>query len=562
MTPKYTMRRMELTMLCDTPEATACLDAVMARDAGGARESDFWGHPAHTVLASGTTVLRLPVNVRNMAVLHECGARPDTSDPETARRIAFFCRKAPAQFATTLPLKPFQVEGCAWLDAHDMRGTLADQVGLGKTLQTIAVMRAYPERFFPAVVLAPAHLKLNWGDPDNGEWVKWGGASSDVAVLFGRTPDRRQIEGKKLVVLNHHILEAWADDLAALTPKTLVIDEAHSFVNSNTKTYGFVKRLAEISGRVLLLTATPFVNNLGDLWGLANLINPDILGLKGVYNETFLPEEKAKAALFSNRWRSSFSMRDGWRQVAKARLPKQLQERRIDELSDLFFRTFMLRRKKSDVIDQLPAVTETHLRIDVPTTTKEGRAFWAVEAECERILKDAKEDALASDQMLAADSRYRKNAVTAKLPSAEEWIADFLNESDEKLVVVGWSVEPLETLYGKFKKNALLVNGMTDARKKREHGTRFAEDADKRVMFGNIKSIGTGIDLVAARTMLFIELPKTGVELEQAKGRIDRLSQKSNGLAYYYMTVRDSLEERKGWSIIRRKQAISTRLGM
>ena len=64
----------------------------------------------------------------------------------------------------------------------------------------------------------------------------------------------------------------------------------------------------------------------------------------------------------------------------------------------------------------------------------------------------------------------------------------------------------------------------------------------------------TGIDLVAARNMFFLELPLTAVDFEQLKGRINRLSQTSNALSYWYMTIRGSLEENLGWERIRRKQ--------
>ena len=64
-------------------------------------------------------------------------------------------------------------------------------------------------------------------------------------------------------------------------------------------------------------------------------------------------------------------------------------------------------------------------------------------------------------------SRARRNAVNAKIEDATAWIEDFLSESDptEKLVVVGWSVEPLESLHRRFKKHSVIVNGKIDARR-------------------------------------------------------------------------------------------------
>lgn len=558
---RYRFTHNEIQLVCDTQEAVACSEMIRLRDRNGSRDSDFWGHPVFNVrLADGCTVVTIPVNVQNISILHECGALPDRSHVETMQRLSFFV-SSKKEFKTDFPLMPFQMEGGRWLVQGDLRRILAYPMGLGKTITAMSSIMSGAEKYLPAIVMAPAHVKLNWG----AEWEKWGGDSNDVAVLFGRTPDISTIAGKKLIVLNHHILSGWIDTLIAVKPKTLVIDEAHSFVNSNTKTYPIALRLAKACGRrVLLLTATPLVNDLGDLWGLCNLISADILGTKGNFEKTFMPEESAKKKMFASRWSGGFQ-KTGWQAVARAKLPKEIMDKRILQLGDMLRKLIILRVEKKDVYDQLPSITETKLRIDVPKTTEEGKRFWLEEEECAMMIAEAKEDVLATDQMLPAFNRARQNAANIKMKDAIEWIQDFLVESspDEKLVVVGWSVKPLEALHNHFKKQSLLINGNIDAKKKKERGDQFKSDPLKRILFGNVKSIGTGIDqLAVASTMFFLELPLTAVDFEQAKGRIDRLSQKSKALSYYYMTVRDSIEEKMIWKIINKKQKMTKQLGL
>lgn len=559
--PTYIIRRMEISILCDTAEAEALMTLMQRRDRNGSRESEWWGHPTFVGMPDGTALAKLPVNVRNLKLLHECGARPKFDDAETMRRLNFFKPKC-STHTSSLPLRNFQKLGVDWLLTRNLNGLLAFDVGLGKSLTAIAAMRTDPERFLPAIVMAPAHVKLNW----KKEWKKWGGSADDVVVLFGRTPDPELLRDRNLIVLNHHILAGWADALIAISPKTVVIDEAHNFVNSNTKTYPIVERVVRSGGdRVIMLTATPFVNNLGDLWGLCNLLCPDVLGNKGVFADTFMPEERAKAKLLASRWRGGFQVQRGWRDVAKARLPKQLRERRVEELRDVLHRTVLLRKRKSEVLDELPAITETQLQIDIPRNTPEGVVFWETERECEADIANGKDDILASDRMLAAYSRAKSNAATAKLQYALDWIGDWLEESEptEKLVVAGWSVEPLTKLYRHFAKTSVLVNGMIDAKKKQALGDEFATNPEKRILFGNFKSIGTGIDqLVVARTMMLFELPLTAADFDQVKGRIDRLSQVAKALMYYYMTIRGSIEEKQGWKLIRSKQKLTTSLGL
>lgn len=557
--PVYNLHLNDIILYCNTPESVACGELIMLRDRNKTHHSDWWGHPTLKASPDGTSIISLPCNVHNLTLMGECGAVSNRNDSKAVARLSYFALSK-KNFTTNLPLKPFQRDGAEWLIRGDLRRVLAFTMGLGKTITSIAAIMSDQERYLPAIVMAPAHVKLNWAD----EWEKWGGDPKDVVVLFGRTPYPEQIENKKIIVLNHHILAGWHDTLMAISPKTLIIDEAHSFVNSKTKTYPLADKLARACGRrVLLLTATPLVNDLGDLWGLTGLISRDILGTKKNFEETFMPEEKAKARMFASRWKGGFE-KASWKHVAMARLPKPIMEKRMNELGSMLREHVILRKSKEDVYDQMPDITETHLRLNIPRTTPEGKKFWDVEEECAMMIAEAKDDVLASDMMLPAFGRARSNAATAKLPDAIAWIENFLSETDpsEKLVVVGWSVKPLEELYNKFKKHSLLVNGNIDARKKKIANDRFDAEPNKRILFGNVKSIGTGINLVASRTMLFIELPLTSVDFEQCKGRIDRLSQKSKALAYYYMTIPGTVEENMVWKIIRKKEKITKALGL
>lgn len=559
--PRYMIRKHEILIRCEDAQSLACAELILSKDMDGGKNSLWWGHPEFVSDSLGVTTVKLPLNVHNLSLLHKCGARALRSDTETMSRVSFFVRnKHTSTSASHLPLKPFQVEGLEWLNARDLRAILAYKMGLGKTLTSIATLLSNPELYLPAIIIAPAHVKLNWA----GEWVKWGGNPDEIVVLFGRTPKKKEIESKKLIVLNQHILAGWIDTLIDISPKALIVDEAHSFVNSKTKTYPLAERLARVcSRRVLLLTATPLVNDLSDLWGLCNLINNDILGLKKVFADTFMPEEAAKQKMFASRWRGSFA-KTGWAAVGRAKLPKAVIERRIDELGDVLRRTVMLCKSKQDVMTELPPIVETRLKLDIPETTPEGAGFWEIENRCVEEINEAKADVLSNDKLLPAFTLVRRNAATAKVPYVADWLNDFMKESDEdeKIVVVGWSVEPLETLHKQFRKQSLLINGSVNAQKKKVIQSEFFDNPEKRILFGNIKSIGSGIDLDVAKTMLFVELPLTGVDFEQAKGRIDRPSKALNSLSYYYMTIKGSYEDTNIWKIVNRKQDVTSKLGM
>ena len=564
MTPKYTIRHQNMRMICESDRSKACAHLIQLKCKGGIRNSEFWGTVELTGRKDGTVIATLPFNLWNARMMLECGAEPDMDDRMTAVRIGKLQDREIGSVADPngeFGLRPFQKEGCEHLLKRDLDVILSFDAGLGKTVTALTTMWSDPDRYLPCVVFSPAHVKLNWQD----EWIKWGGDPNRVAVLFGRTPDPEQLYDKDLIVLNHHILAAWYRELKELSPNTLLIDEAHNFVNRRTKTYPLVEDLAhKHSGRCLMLTATPLVNDLSNLQGLTHLINPDILGGIGNFQKVFMPEEEAKKRLLSKRWRGGFNKME-WRHVAMAKHPKAVMEKRIKQLASVLHDDgIILRKRKAEVLDQLPKIVDTDVRIDIDASSKEGKVFWDNEAKYARTLEEAKNDVMLSHQIYSTMNSIRQDAIRAKMPYVKEWVRDFLDGSEdtEKLIVVGWSVEVLETLHKSFRKESLLINGTISAKKKHERAQQFDTDPKKRVLFGNIKSIGTGIDLVAASNMLIIEIPMTAVDLEQVRGRIDRLSQLSGTLMYYMMTIRDSLEEKIGWGIIKRKQKLTEDLGL
>src|SRR5919204_3484043 len=130
-------------------------------------------------------------------------------------------------------LQPFQWAGVRYvLDAR--RAFLADEQGLGKTVEALAAIEA--DDAYPAVVVCPASLKLNW----EREAARW---------LPHRS--RTLVQGKAgaliaadITILNYEIVAAHRDTLARLRPRALVVDESHYVKNPQAKRTHAVRRLA------------------------------------------------------------------------------------------------------------------------------------------------------------------------------------------------------------------------------------------------------------------------------------------------------------------------------
>src|SRR4051812_43768931 len=146
-------------------------------------------------------------------------------------------------------LRPFQRAGVAYA-LWSRRTFLADEQGLGKTVEALATLEA--DDAYPAVVVCPASLKLNW-QREIAHWLP----HRSVTVVSGTSGVH---ESADIVVLNYEIVPAHRQRLGLRVPKALVLDESHYVKNPRAKRTQAVRRL--VGGLApdalrLLLTGTP-----------------------------------------------------------------------------------------------------------------------------------------------------------------------------------------------------------------------------------------------------------------------------------------------------------------
>ncbi len=151
-------------------------------------------------------------------------------------------------------LKPFQRAGVSYLLAQ-RRAFLADEQGLGKTIEALATIEA--DGAYPAVVVCPASLKLNWLR-ELERWLPHRRAHALAGTGGGSTPAPADV-----TVVNYDIVAARLDELRGLAPRALVLDESHYCKNAAAKRTQAVQRLSAAvprDGLLLALTGTPVMN--------------------------------------------------------------------------------------------------------------------------------------------------------------------------------------------------------------------------------------------------------------------------------------------------------------
>src|SRR5215210_6200917 len=159
-------------------------------------------------------------------------------------------------------LHPFQRAGVQYA-LQRRRTFIADEQGLGKTIQALAAIEAADA--FPTAVICPASVKLNW-ERETQTWLP----QRRVEVVDGRNSSGwpAEADNADLVVLNYDILEPHLDKLLARGLRALVLDESHYVKNARAQR---TKAALELANKLpedalrLALTGTPVLNRPEEL---------------------------------------------------------------------------------------------------------------------------------------------------------------------------------------------------------------------------------------------------------------------------------------------------------
>jgi SNF2 family DNA or RNA helicase len=177
---------------------------------------------------------------------------------------------------------------------RDMRGRalLADEVGLGKTIEAGIIMKELIVRGLvrTVLVLTPASLTEQWREE---LLLKF----HEEFTVMERAADWERMNGAEngrwLMSLDRAKLKDYSDAILGRDYDLLIVDEAHKLKNRNTMAWQFVNRIRK--RYVLMLTATPVQNDLVELYSLITILAPGQLGTLRAFKRHFLSQADARA---------------------------------------------------------------------------------------------------------------------------------------------------------------------------------------------------------------------------------------------------------------------------
>lgn len=435
----------------------------------------------------------------------------------------------------------YQREGIAYA-LQKKRCIMGDEPGLGKTAQAIGTLTA--SGAFPALVICPASLKVNW----QREFKRFGGVDAIILddknrAIWQNVLRMKRLDGKpmaQVVITNYESLKKYFvsrqlrqerftmksivfDDRVKLF-RSVIIDESHKCKSTHTQQSKYVQGIAEGKEYVLELTGTPVVNNNEDLIQQLRIMNR--LDDFGGYQK------------FVGRYCQGMN---------KSSHVKELNMR----LRSLCF----FRRQKKDVLTQLPDKTRTYLITDLSNR----REYEAAEKDVIKYLRDYKNaDDEKLQRAIRGDIMVRMNilkqvSARGKIESACEVIHNTI-DGGQKLIVFCFLKEVVAALKREFP-DAVTVTGDDNDRQKQASVDKFQQDEACKLIILNYRSGGTGLTLTAASNVLFVEFPYTAADCEQAEDRAHRNGQK-NAVICTYLLGENTIDEYL-YNLIQTKRTIA-----
>mgnify|MGYP005746396859 FL=1 len=421
-------------------------------------------------------------------------------------------------------LRPYQKDGVRWLwtlASNGLGGILADDMGLGKSLEMIAFLSLLQEKE-NILIISPKSLIYNW----KNEFEKWD-PSRQVEVVEGSKPNRKKtIErmkeaGQGVFVVSYDSLRNDEELYQDILFSTIVLDEAQYIANATALKTKAVKSLH--AKHRFVLTGTPIQNSYMDLWSIMDFLMP---GYLDGYKDFHL----------------MYSSLSDSNQAQIHRLETQIAP-------------FLLRRTKEEVLKDLPPKTEEITVVQMDDA--EAKLYEAYFTNAKMTLKEQRNDGRSRVAILAELTRLRQLCVdpstfvsnykdlSAKLTQAIAMVKEAI-ASGHKVLIFSSFVAVLKHLQielANLKISSSLIYGDTPAKERLSLADRFNTNEDEKVMLVSLKAGGTGLNLVGADIVIHLD-PWWNIAAEnQASDRAHRIGQ-TRPVTVWKLVAKGTIEEK------------------
>lgn len=412
-------------------------------------------------------------------------------------------------------LMPYQVDGVKFLQAANARALLADEQGLGKTIQALALIKLNRNDLLPAIIVCPTTVKLQW----HHEIVDKCGVEGFLTQVISSSKEKAA-PGFDIYVTTYDLMKSEkCFDLVRDRIKLVILDECQRIKNHLSGRAKAIQRMCKDIEHIVPLSGTPIKNNAGEYFTVLNLIQPQMF---------------PNYSWFIERECDSYNNGYGYK-VGGLRNSELFHDKTKD---------FILRRTKAEVLKDLPELTRRfhHVELD----RRFNKAYAQALQELDDLMYD--EDATMSNK-IALMTKMRQITGIGKVDSAVDYVTEFLLSSERKIVIFVHHHNVADML--KIKLDSWLLDGGYNQTLNLHSGLssdnrqglidKF-KDENYRVMIASTLASGEGINLQFCSDAIMLERQWNPANEEQAEGRFHRFGQ-INPVGITYMIASETIDE-------------------
>ena len=412
----------------------------------------------------------------------------------------------------TAKLRDYQELGVRWLSMlnhYGFGGILADDMGLGKTLQTIAFLSSVVTADSKILILAPSSLIYNWKE----EFEKFA-PQMKVEVIYGLKASRDEIiaSNPQVAITSYASFRQDVEQYEKNQYQYLILDEAQVMKNSQTKIAQYLRKFDV--PHTFALSGTPIENHVEELWSIFQIVLPGLFPGKKEF--------------------------------------KQLSPETISH----YVKPFIMRRKKSEVLQELPDLIEMTYKNELADDQKTIYLAQLKQMQ-DRILSSSEEELNRSKmEILSGLMRLRQICDTpslfledytgesGKLDSLRELLEQIKDGNQRVLIFSQFRgmLDIIEKELDALKMTSFKITGSTPANERQDMTNAFNSGQGDAFLI-SLKAGGVGLNLTGADTVILVDLWWNPAVEDQAIGRAHRMGQDKN-VEVYRMITRGTIEEK------------------
>ena len=439
----------------------------------------------------------------------------------------------------------FQKQGIIFGIKKFSRLLIADEMGVGKTVQAIGLSSLY-QKDWPVLVICPSSLKFAWRD-EVTQWLSEILDKNEIQVIKNSKNEFKS--DMKYYIISYDLSVRMIDKIIEKKFQYIIADEAHYLKSRTAKRTISLTPILQRAKRVVLLTGTPILAKPMEIFPLLHILRPDKFKSFKEFGTRFCDPKIIRFGIVD--WSGSSNSR---------------------ELNSILNK-LMIRRLKKDVLSQLPPkkrqkieiATDSKilkkLKLVMEKSSKKFEKLLGTQIELEKLginiddLKTEKEKEeeknnkekekdSEEESILNRFSKAYSMTGEAKLPGIIDYVNYLVDNSCKFLIFAHHTeiLDAIEEVIIKDKISYIRIDGKVAVEKRQDLVNKFQNEEDCLVAILSITACATGLTLTKASTVVFAELHFTPSIMIQAEDRAHRIGQESGCVNIHYLFGAETLD--------------------